>query len=98
MVKRALRSVIFLAVAGLFQGTAFAATRTVILDVPSMTCSLCPITVKKALEKVPGVIKVEATYEPKQAVVTYDDTKTNPEELTKATGNAGFPSTIRGDK
>ena len=31
------------------------APQTVVLDVQNMTCELCPITVRKALEKVPGV-------------------------------------------
>ena len=35
----------------LFAGT----SETVTLDVENMTCSICPITVKKALEKVAGV-------------------------------------------
>jgi mercuric ion binding protein len=30
-------------------------SETVTLDVKNMTCSICPITVKKALEKVAGV-------------------------------------------
>lgn len=30
--------------------------RTVVLDVQDMTCELCPITVRKSLEKLPGVI------------------------------------------
>jgi len=29
--------------------------QTVTLDVQNMTCAVCPITVKKALERVPGV-------------------------------------------
>ena len=31
------------------------APRTVTLDVKNMTCAVCPITVRKALEKAPGV-------------------------------------------
>jgi len=57
-----------------------------------MTCSACPITVKKALQKVQGVEKVTATFEPKEAVVTFDDTKTTIEQLREATANAGYPS------
>ncbi|MBC8772547.1 MAG: mercury resistance system periplasmic binding protein MerP [Stenotrophomonas sp.] len=74
---------------------AWAATRTVTLSVPGMTCATCPITVKKALSKVEGVIAAKVTWEPKEAVVTYDDTKTTPAALTQATGNAGYPSTIK---
>jgi periplasmic mercuric ion binding protein len=74
---------------------AWAATQTVTLSVPGMDCAACPITVKKALTKVQGVEKVEVTFEKKQAVVTYDDAKTNVEALTKATENAGYPSSVK---
>jgi mercuric ion binding protein len=60
-----------------------------------MTCAVCPITVKKALSKVDGVEKTEVSYENKEAVVTYDDAKTNVEALTKATANAGYPSDVK---
>lgn len=76
----------------------FAAPRTVTLDVPGMTCEACPITVKKALMKVPGVANAEVSYEAKQAVVTYDDAKTSPDALMRATRNAGYPSTVKGGK
>ena len=36
-------------------GALAAEPQTVVLDVQNMTCELCPITVKKALDKVPGV-------------------------------------------
>jgi mercuric ion binding protein len=75
---------------------ALAATKTVTLDVPSMTCPVCPITVKKALTAVPGVSKVDVVYAKREATVTYDDTKTTVSALTKATTNAGYPSTAEG--
>ncbi|MCK9488189.1 MAG: mercury resistance system periplasmic binding protein MerP [Xanthomonadales bacterium] len=74
---------------------AWAATKTVTLSVPSMTCATCPITVKVALSKVEGVIDAQVTWDPKEAVVTYDDTMTTPADLTRATENAGYPSTIK---
>lgn len=74
---------------------AWAATKSVTLSVPSMTCATCPITVKLALSKVEGVIETNVTWEPKEATVTYDDTKTSPAALTLATENAGYPSTIK---
>jgi mercuric ion binding protein len=76
-------------------GAALAASRTVTLDVPGMNCPLCPITVKKALQKVQGVEKVSVSYEEKEAVVTFDDAKTNAEVLIKATTDAGYPSTVK---
>jgi len=50
------------------------------------------------LEKVPGVKNAKATYEPKEAVVTFDDTKTSVEKLQEATKNAGFPSSLKSGK
>lgn len=70
-------------------------TKTVTLDVPGMTCKFCPITIRKALEKVQGVTKVTSEYKTKTATVTYDPTKTNVEALTQATKNAGYPSTLK---
>ncbi len=71
---------------------AWASPQTVTLNVSGMTCPACPITVKKALEKVPGVTKIEVRFEKKQVLVTFDDAKTNTDALVKATTNAGYPS------
>ncbi len=75
--------------------SAFAASpQTAVLDVQNMTCSMCSVTIRKALEKVPGVIDATVDYEHKTATVKYDGEKTTPSALTKATTNAGFPSTV----
>ena len=71
---------------------AWAETKTVTLSVPGMDCAACPITIKKALDKVPGVSKVEASLEKKEAVVTFDDRQASVALLTKATADAGYPS------
>ena len=60
-----------------------------------MTCSACPITVKKAISKVEGVSKVDVTFEKREAVVTFDDAKTSVPKLTKATEDAGYPSSLK---
>ena len=57
-----------------------------------MYCATCPHTVKRALEAVPGVIKVVVSYKEKTAIVTYDDAKAGVMKLTDATTNAGYPS------
>jgi len=72
--------------------SALAVDKTVTLSVPGMYCAACPISVRKALEKVPGVQKVKASYEPKEAVVTFDDRKASVELLLEATKQAGFPA------
>ena len=75
---------------------ALAATpKTVTLDVQNMTCPVCPITVRKSLEKVDGVGMVKVDSETKTATVTYDADKAQPEALIEATTNAGFPSTLQ---
>jgi periplasmic mercuric ion binding protein len=66
--------------------------RTVVLDVPTMNCVTCPITVRKSLENVDGVSNAEVVYDDKSATVTFDDEKTNVKSLIEATTNAGYPS------
>ena len=69
--------------------------RTVVLDVPGMTCKFCPITIRKALQRVPGVIEAKSDYASKTAVVTFDPDKTNVSALTEATANAGYKSHLK---
>ncbi|MGH8790933.1 MAG: mercury resistance system periplasmic binding protein MerP [Cupriavidus necator] len=73
----------------------WAATQTVTLSVPGMTCAACPITVKKALSKVEGVNKTDVRFGKREAVVIFDDSKTNVQKLTKATEDAGYPSSLK---
>lgn len=75
--------------------TAFAGTQSAVLDLQNMTCSLCGVTVKKALHKVPGVDDVVIDYPSKSVTVKYDTTKTSVAALVKATADAGFPSAPR---
>lgn len=72
-----------------------AESKTITLDVPGMTCKFCPITIRKALKKVPGVIDAKADYDSKTATVTFHPDKTTVEALTRATANAGYPSTLK---
>lgn len=83
-------------VALFLSGLALASTpKSFTLDVQNMTCATCPITVKKALERVPGVTDVKVDFEHKTAIVNLDTDKDNASMLTKATTDAGFPSTVR---
>lgn len=75
--------------------SAWATPQTLTLDLPTMNCAMCPITVKKALSRVEGVSSAEVSYEKKEAVVTFDDAKTTAEALVKVTTNAGYPSTVK---
>ena len=82
-------------VIGLLTSPLFAAEKTIVLDVEQMTCPVCPITVKKSLERVDGVKDVTISFADKTASVTFDDAIANDEQLTKATTNAGYPSKVR---
>lgn len=73
----------------------WAATRTVTLSVPGMTCATCPITVKKAISRVEGVSKTDVSFDKREAVVTFDDARTSVQTLTQATEDAGYPSTVK---
>ena len=74
----------------LFAGT----LQTVTLDVKNMTCAVCPITVKKALEKVAGVTSATVNFDKKQAQVTFDDGVATVDKLREATANAGYSATL----
>ena len=74
---------------------ATAAPQTATMLVPGMTCAACPITVKKALTRVDGVSKAEVSYEKRQAVVTFDDSKTSVQKLITASADAGYPATVK---
>ncbi len=81
--------------ATLFVSPLWAGTQTVNLSVPGMNCAACPFTVSQALKKVPGVSKADVSFEKKQAVVSFDNEKTSLQALTKATADAGYPSTVK---
>lgn len=83
-----------IALSAVLSTPAWAATQTVTLSVTGMTCAACPITIKKALNKVEGVEIIEINLEKKEARITFDDAKTTVEALVEATTNAGYPSTV----
>lgn len=69
--------------------------KRVVLDVPGMDCSLCPISVKKALERIPGVLEAKADLTTKSAEATFDPDRTSPQALARAVTNAGYPASVR---
>jgi mercuric ion binding protein len=77
---------------------ALAASKTITLEVQNMTCAVCPLTVKKALEHVAGVQQVTVVYASKTATVEFDEATVTPEQLTEATKNAGYPSSVKAEK
>ncbi|WPC06435.1 cation transporter [Pseudomonas benzenivorans] len=67
----------------------------VTLEVRNMSCGLCPITVKQALQKVPGVESVRIDYARKTASVRYAPDQVRPDTLIEATSSAGYPATVQ---
>lgn len=74
--------------------SALAAPRQVTLTVPTMDCATCPLTIKVALQKVPGVSRAVVSYAHRDARVSYDDAKATVADLTRATDAAGYPSFV----
>ena len=66
--------------------------RTITLAVDNMVCVVCAFNVKRSLERVVGVVKVNVSLKEKTAVVVYDDAKADLKALVTATARAGFPS------
>ncbi|MCJ8312600.1 MAG: cation transporter [Saccharospirillaceae bacterium] len=68
------------------------------LSIPSMFCATCPITVRKALEKVDGISNIEIKLEARTAQIFYAEHIESKTELIKqaisATTNAGYPAFI----
>jgi len=60
--------------------------------VENMTCALCPITIRKAMEGVPGVQSVKVDFDTKTATVTFNPSQTNADTIAAASTNAGYPA------
>jgi len=83
-----------MAVSLLVSGMALAEPKTVTLAVENMYCPSCPYIVKKSLTSVKGVTAVVVSLEQETAVVTYDDEQATIDQLTEATFDRGYPSTL----
>jgi periplasmic mercuric ion binding protein len=84
--------IVVLAMCGL--SFAQAAEQTIVLNIPTMDCTTCPLTIKTALLKVKGVSRAEVSYERREARVTFDDSIATVAALKKATSDAGYPALL----
>lgn len=73
-----------------------AAVETETFNIENMTCALCPLTVKKAMERVNGVRSVEIDFNAKTATVTFDPSVTTIEAVAAASTDAGYPALPNG--
>lgn len=69
--------------------------QTITMDVDNMTCAVCPITVKKALQDVSGVISAKADLKTHAAQVTFDAEKVKADTLVEAVTFAGYPARLK---
>src|SRR3546814_13096628 len=91
-----MRKWILALVAALSVGAALAATpATVVFDAENMTCPACGITIRKALEKVPGVTETKVDTRAETVTVTIDTSRTDTSRSARAVTEAGFPANAR---
>jgi mercuric transport protein len=65
------------------------------LAVPGMDCPMCPITVRRALSDVPGVVEATADLGTKEAWARFDPARTGAEALIAAVRNSGFSASVK---
>lgn len=62
----------------------------VTFDVKGMTCSGCASHVENDVNKLPGIVKVDAVYEEATAKVEFDQTKVSLAQIEEAINNTGY--------
>jgi mercuric ion binding protein len=72
----------------------WAAMQTVNLSVPGMYCASCPYIVQGAIQKLPGIESVTTDLDSRTAVVVFDDALTSIDDITFATLNVGYESSV----
>lgn len=90
-----MKKILALIILGILNQPVWATEQTVTLAIKNMTCAICPITVKKSLQKVQGVNAVEISFAKKIATITYDAKKISTDDLVRATTNAGYPAFVK---
>ena len=73
-----------------------AAAQTKTFAIQNMTCALCPVTVKKAMQGIVGVKSVSVDFDAKTATVVFDPSVTTADAIAAASTNAGYPASVKG--
>jgi copper chaperone CopZ len=63
--------------------------------ISGMTCTACEEHVNHELNKLSGIINTTVSYETGNAIVEFDKTKTNIQEIEKAISNTGYSVTYK---
>lgn len=77
-------------------GTTTAESQSATFAIENMTCALCPVTVRKAMEGVTGVKSVSVGFENKTATVLFDPAVTDTAAIAAASTNAGYAAAATG--
>lgn len=72
--------------------TRVASVETRIFAVKNMSCALCPLTVKRAMQRVPGVRSVAIDFPARTATVAFDPSVTDAGAISAASTDAGYPA------
>ena len=75
------------------QGSAFPTDRFVLIRIEGMHCHKCEMSIKKTLQKKPGVHEVEVDFASGQASVLYDPKLINIPQLVEAVKETGYKPT-----
>lgn len=78
------------------QSATVQAAQTATFAIQNMTCALCPVTVKKAMEGVKGVRSVTVNFGAKTATVVFDPSVTTSSAIAASSENAGYPAAVKG--
>jgi len=86
------KSLLFsLVVIALFAVAAPAAeTRTTVFDIRGMHCSGCAEGIESMVRRIDGVIRVEASYEKREARVEFDPARTSNEKIIETIEKLGY--------
>jgi len=77
---------------------ALAKEATTVLHVSGMTCSSCPITIRRRVLKMKGVRKAVVEMSTATATVTCEDTDQSPDDIAAAITKLGYPTEIKGER
>jgi mercuric ion transport protein len=58
--------------------------------ISGMTCTGCEVHVKSEISKLKGIVTTQVSYEKGNAIVKFDNKKTDIEEITKAINSTGY--------
>ena len=72
--------------------------RDVVLHVPDMSCEHCERTVKQALERTPGVRRIDVDIPAKEVRVSYDETAVDLERLKTVLRDEDYPVASAADR